>query len=151
MKKLFVSLLCFGIVVFCACGRQIISTNEMTTIITISEKNARGIGFGEGTEITLSPPETKPPEHNLPQKTTTTVASTSTQIKVPEYKSYPDVLNSILNQINDKNSTGYSLTRYYALYDIDGNGTEELLLGGNDGDGSIVIYCIMAAQNGGVI
>jgi len=40
------------------------------------------------------------------------------------------------------------LTQYYALYDLDGNDTKELLLGGYSRVGGIGIYTVSAVQNG---
>jgi len=71
------------------------------------------------------------------------------EIDPNEFAPYVDVVNErikFFRSISDK-SYDYLPTQYYTLYDIDGNGTKELLLGSEEW-GALVLIIIYAIQDG---
>ena len=71
------------------------------------------------------------------------------EIDPGEFAPYTDVVNErikFFRSISDKNYD-YLPTQYYTLYDIDGNGTKELLLGSEEW-GELALIIIYAIQNG---
>jgi hypothetical protein len=124
MKKLFILLLCTLFAGICACGQ--ITPPEGTTIATTTQEETT---LTTGTEATAST-EATAKSSNLSVLTT--------KNKISEAGSYSAALNTYIQKYD------YDLeNRYYTLYDIDGNGAKELLLGAGRG-----LYAIYAIQDG---
>jgi hypothetical protein len=79
---------------------------------------------------------------------TTTDDKTTVQTEPIEIEQYSSVLDEYYGYLND--GDGYLITRYYAFYDIDGDGTKEFMLGADSGnDGQSKPICeVYSIQNG---
>jgi len=129
MKKIFATLLCTLLAGLCACGRTIPA--ERTTIAT----------------ITLETTQTANTEEIATETTEASVSTVTIRTKKDDLHSYviEEYLEAYYKILNDDNR--HMLPYYYYLYDIDGNGTKELLLGVEWG-GHIFLDAVYTIQNG---
>ena len=130
MKKLFIALLCLLLTGLYAC-KQVEPPEEKTTATTISR---------ETTQVTSI-------ETTVSEKSTGINAATDrygqsvVEIKTSKDDPYSFIIQDYYQAMNDKPSVS---TYQYFLYDIDGNGIQELLLGlENYG-----LDCVYTIQNG---
>lgn len=142
MKRSFCALLALALLCLCACGEAVPAT-ETTTIEATT------------TEITTT-------------ETTTEVPST-VEIKTGEGDPYSYVIKAyyecelsgykktneelvqgfeILENSDISTASWWGETQYYALYDIDKNGTKELLLGVYDVEEKMVLFDLYTIQDG---
>ncbi|MCL1951696.1 MAG: hypothetical protein FWF60_02590 [Oscillospiraceae bacterium] len=84
-------------------------------------------------------------EETTTETPTTTVAPISVEIKPSEIAAYSEVVKAIKEEF--ENAPDQLNHLYYAFYDIDGNGTKELLLGVEWG-GHIFLDAVYTIQNG---
>jgi len=119
MKKVFISLLCLLCVGFCSCEE--IEQPKETTAATVTEQ-----------------PSTKTSE-------TTDLSLLATDTENGNKDLYADEINFIIEPY--QNQPDKLKGQYYVLYDIDGNGIEELLWG-MDVYGGISLNSIFSIQNG---
>ena len=132
MKKLFIALLCLLLIAgLCACGQTETATDADE--ITASTGETTVIGAG----ITAPNPKEAIAEETTTKGTTTTKTPTTMippKVDIPTSKDDPysyiikDRYDIVYNQYCEY---GYyeHLREYYALYDIDDNGTKALLHG----------------------
>ena len=110
MKKTFAMLLCILLMGLCAC-EQVASQGETTTMTTTTEQTAQEETISEKPEATTK---------------NSKVTETITKSNPNEMEIYSPVIKEHADNL-EKNQ--HALICYYALYDIDDDGTKELLLG----------------------
>jgi len=121
MRKLIITLLCILFVVLCACG-----PTEPLEELTVA------------TQITIET-TSEPANVSAPTVTIKTDKDDPLSFVVEEYL---ELYNELLNDENR-----FMEPHYYFLYDIDGNGTKELLLG-EEWEDQIYFYSVHTIQNG---
>ena len=131
MKKLFIILLILLLTILCACGQAVprektsateeIAVTEETTTTTITEETS--------------------------EMPTTMIVLSMVELKPNEIVAYSD----ILREYHDDLTKGYSFVQHYAFYDIVGDGTNFLLLSGEDTIGKSVFDSVYTIKNGVVV
>ena len=109
MKKTFTMLLCLLLLCLCAC----VSTAPKDTATT--KKATQGTSTEENSSISTTTTETSDP------------SMSTTNRRATESNLYSDILKKYYDYLDDED--GYSWARSYAFYDVDGDGTDELLFG----------------------
>ena len=135
MKRLFAGLLCLLLVGLCACGQMPL---EETSTVTSTAATAV-----QETSIEAKATEKATAENALTNRYGQSIVEIITNKNDPYsyvVKEYNDYLN------ND--DSAYYWTQFYALYDVDGNETRELLLGGEWANRGIGILHVYTTRNG---
>ena len=124
MRKMLTLLICMVLTSLCACGQA--KPDERTTSFTV-----------DTAEATTEQPAM-------------TTESTTVKFEIEESDPYGNAIKKHYELLLD-HGVDISTRTYYALYDIDGNGTKELLLG-EDGsykrEDMITIFNVYTIQNG---
>jgi len=128
MKKVFLSFLCLVFVVLYACGQAM--QEESTAVLServAQESDTETIIAGKTIEDTV----------------TNRYGQPIVEVKTNEKDPYSHIIKELNDKLNDDDADVYHLTQFYSLYDIDGNGTKELLIseGGN-------LLAVSTIQNG---
>jgi len=132
MKKLFIAFLCLLLIAFCAC-KQATSPEETTTVMISSEKTYESTTEEATTEKTTAGKDA-----------TNRYGQPVVEIKTSEDDPYSYEVKRLNDELNN-NQSGYYSSTFFALYDLNGNGAKELLLGDGDSD---AILKILTIRNG---
>ena len=165
MKKLFIALIILLLPSLCSCGRR---SPEETTTIRSSENTAQVSGTETtiketSAETTAIKTMTEKAVTNRYGQTTVRYRQTTVkaknentvtnpygqaivEIETDKSDPYSYVIKESYDHLNDGHE-GYASLQFYSFYDVDSNGTKELLLGAKESYG-ICIYAIYAIRNG---
>ena len=123
MRKVFITFLCLMLAGFCACGS--IKPEETATATTVPEEAANAT--------------------NTEQDTNSSVTISTSNNNASEITAYSDIVMKVIEEY--KNAPDQLKEVYYFLYDIDRNGTIELLFGSEWGE-NIYITAVYSIQKG---
>ena len=125
MKKQMLAVLCLLLISFCACGK--VNPDDKSTSMTTQEIEVKSTAKATQKVTDESTEATEDPE------------------EAGTFASYDKVIKSNYESLSNKEIS--LAAHYYTFYDVDGNGVQELLIGGETSYG-IVIFSVFVMQDG---